>query len=119
MATSTESGSGPVDGGEIRLDIAPHHEKHPHKKENSIINALFTGAAVVGGVVGLYLLYKHFFGKKKEENKDGKLRKRSEFKVSEVEEEIKAVYTSALEDEGFLDFLEEIQDAGLFDEFEG
>lgn len=121
MSTSTEdTGSGPVDGEEIRMEIVPHHQKHPHKQGNSLVKFLFTGAAgaaVVSGIVGLYLLYKHFFGKKKEEqNNQGsaKLRKRSgKFKVSDVEDEMKAVYNFALEDEEFLEFLEQIQASGL------
>ena len=100
------------------MDIAPHHQKHAPKKRTSVVKLAFTGAAVVGGIVGLYLLYKHFFGKKGDDKTvgKGKLRKRDEFKASDIEEEMKAVYTSALEDEEFLEFLEEIQGFGLFDD---
>ena len=100
------------------MDIAPHHQKPAPKKGTSVVKLAFTGAAVVGGIVGLYLLYKHFFGKKGDDKTvgKGKLRKRDEFKASDIEEEMKAVYTSALEDEEFLEFLEEIQGFGLFDD---
>jgi len=90
--------------------------KNTLKKEgNSLVKLAVTGAAVVGGIVGVYLLYKHFLSKKEKDGK-ARLRKRDEFKVSDVEEEMKAVYTSALEDEEFLEFLEEIQGSGLFDD---
>jgi hypothetical protein len=115
------SGSGPIDGQEIKLDVVPHHQKHAVKKEGpSLLKVAFTGAAVVGGIVGLYLLWKRFFGKKDEkdtkEGGGGKLRRR-EFKVADVEEEFRGVYEEALADEEFLEFLNEVQESGgLWDE---
>jgi hypothetical protein len=117
MPPSTETGSGPVNGEEIRVEIIPNHQKIAPKTNNSIVKFAFSGAAVTGGIVGLYLLYRNFFGNNDLKKGDGrKLRKRG-FKVANVEEEMKAVYTNALEDEGFLEFLEEIQGSGLLDEF--
>jgi hypothetical protein len=113
------TGSGPVDGEEIKMDIAPHHQKHPHNKGPSIVQVALTGAAVVGGVVGLYMLYKHFFGRR--DNRDdangdarpGKLVRRAF--GGDIEEEVRAVYDEALQDEGFLEFLEDFGDDGLFE----
>jgi hypothetical protein len=115
---SEPSGSGPIDGQEIKLDIAPHHQKHAVKEGPSLLKVAFTGAAVVGGIVGLYLLWKHFFGRKDEDKREGggggggaggKLRRR-EIKVAEVEEEFRGVYEEAIADEEFMDFLNEIQE---------
>jgi hypothetical protein len=110
------SGSGPIDGEEINLQIAPHHEAHA--KKASLAKTVLTGAAVVGGVVGLFLLYKHFFGRrgaKKDDNK-GKMRKR-DFEVTDYQEEVNEVYLEALEDPEFLEFLAEVSDKGLFEDF--
>jgi hypothetical protein len=109
----SDDASGPIDGQEIKLDIAPHHQKHPEKKEGpSLLKVAFTGAAVVGGIVGLYFLYKHFFGKKDEEKKEGgKLRRRG-VEFEELEEEFQGVYEAALADEEFLEFLKEVQEKG-------
>ena len=64
MSPFTDIDSGPVDGEEIRMEIAPHHQKHSLKKEgNSLVKLAVTGAVVVGGIVGVYLLYKHFLSK--------------------------------------------------------
>ena len=116
MAPSTDPDSGPVDSQEIRMDIVPHHQKH-HKTDNSLVKVAFTGIAVVGSIAGLYLLYKHFFGKKGENietapNGKRKLRKR-DFKVDDFEERVTSLYAKSLNDEVFLEFLEEAQDAGL------
>jgi hypothetical protein len=115
MPSSAETGSGPVDGEEIRMDIAPHHQKHPQKQGPSFAKVALTGAAVVGGIVGLYLLFKHFFGKKgARQPTNGKLRRR-DWKGGDLEEEIGEVYASALEDPEFLEFLEEVKASGLLD----
>ena len=51
MPTSTDSGSGPVDGEEIRMDIAPHHRKHSRRETRTQLSALLTGAVVVDVVL--------------------------------------------------------------------
>jgi hypothetical protein len=128
----SDEGSGPVDGEQIELKLTPHHQLHRPKKGFPLAKTLFTGTAIVGGIVGLYFLYKHFFGKKKKNagngggangggnggaNGGGNNRKRdvkweNEAQVGEV---MKGVYEEALLDEGFLDFMESVYDGGLLD----
>jgi hypothetical protein len=113
------TGSGPVDGEEIKMNIAPHHQKHPHNQGPSIVQVALTGAAVVGGIVGLYMLYKRFFGRRNNPDdtndnaRPGKLVRRTF--GGDIEEEVRAVYDEALQDEGFLEFLEEFEADGLFE----
>jgi hypothetical protein len=121
MPNSDDTGSGPIDGQEIRFDVVPHHQKHSHDG-NSLAKIALTGAAIAGGIVGIYFLWKHFFGKKDEKAAEGhvegegsgKLRKR-DWKVTDVEDEIAKIYTEALEDPEFVKFLEEIKGSGLLE----
>jgi hypothetical protein len=114
--TSEQTGSGPVDGDAVKVEIAPHHQAHA--KKPSIGRIALTGAAVVGGVVGLFLLYKHFFGRRgaKKTDRGGKMRKR-DFETIDLQDEVNEVYLDALEDEEFLEFLAEVNEKGLFEEF--
>ena len=61
-------GSGPVDGEQIELKLTPHHQAHKPNTGFPLAKTLYTGTAIVGGIVGLYFLYKHFFGKKRKNN---------------------------------------------------
>ena len=125
---SSDEGSGPVDGEQIELKLTPHHQLHRPKKGFPLAKTLFTGTAIVGGIVGLYFLYKHFFGKKRKQNKVGNggsgdngggnrkrdVRWEDGVQVGEV---MKGVYEEALLDEGFLEFMESVYDGGFL-EFE-
>jgi hypothetical protein len=103
---SDATGSGPVDGEEIKMDIAPHHQQHPHNK-NSIVKNALTGVAIVGGIVGLYILFKHFFGRKApKKTDDGKIKLSKREFGGQIEEQVRAVYDEALLDDGFLEFLD-------------
>ena len=103
---SYATGSGAVDGEEIKMDIAPHHQQHPHNK-HTVIKTALTGVAIVGGVVGLYILFKHFFGKKTpKKTGDGKVKLSKREFGGQVEEQVRAVYDEALLDDGFLEFLD-------------
>jgi hypothetical protein len=121
----SDEGSGPVDGQEIKLDLVPHHQKHALKKEGGFLKTLLTGGVIIGGIVGVYMLWKHFFGKKKvethhppgqggEKGKGGGHRKR-ELDTKVVEDELAAVYAEAIADEEFMDFLERFVDGEEFD----
>jgi hypothetical protein len=113
----SEEGSGPVDGQEIKLDLVPHHQKHP-AKHGGFLKTLLTGGAIIGGLVGVYFLWKHFFGKKKDEGKKNgrnqRFRKR-ETDETELEEELAAIYAEALADPEFVEFLETIFGAEFSD----
>jgi hypothetical protein len=113
-----ETGSGPVDGDAVKVEIAPHHQAHANKKPASFGRIALTGAAVVGGVVGIFLLYKHFFGRRapKKGDRGSKMRKR-DFETIDLQDEVNEVYLEALEDEEFLEFLAEVNEKGLFEEF--
>ena len=115
---SDDTGSGPVDGEEIKMDIAPHHQRHTHHKGPGVVKLALTGAAVMGGIVGLYLLYKKFFGKKVPKGSSSSNSTTGKMKRSfggDVDGEVRAVYDEALSDEGFLEFLEEFnKEEGFF-----
>jgi len=117
MSPKAESGSGPVDGEEVHIDIEPHHSKTPAKKRGKLVKIAVAGGAAIVGVVILYFLYKKFWGKKKDAGKDGKgkLKKRG-MNFDNVENEMRIVYEDALGDDGFLEFLDEMKEAGIFDE---
>src|SRR5579859_1642704 len=70
----SQESTGPVDGQDIKVNFesAPHYAPHkPHEEGGlSFGKVVLTGAALVGGLVGLYLLYKHFFSKKKTKQDD-------------------------------------------------
>src|SRR5437763_15054434 len=62
---SDSEGSGPVDGEQIELKLTPHRQAHKPNTGFPLAKTLFTGTAIIGGIVGLYFLYKHFFGKER------------------------------------------------------
>jgi len=118
---------GPVDGEEVQLKILPHHQKAEAKKSGGgpkLLKLALTGTAVIGGIVGLWWLYKRFFsGKKKAAAKKtngttgeggGKLRRR-EVIVDEFGDELQGAFEEALDDEGFLEFLLELEEAGVLE----
>lgn len=123
----SDEGSGPVDGQEIKLDLIPHHQKHAVKKEGGLFKTLLTGGVIIGGIVGVYMLWKHFFGKKKGEahhppgqggakGKGGGGHRKRALDTEVVEDELAAVYAEALADEEFMDFLERFVEV---EDFEG
>jgi hypothetical protein len=139
---SDSEGSGPVDGEKIELKLTPHHQAHKPKAGFPLAKTLFTGTAIVGGIVGLYFLYKHFFGKK---NKDaanagngnnggnanangngngGNASRKRDVRWEDVVgfesgtavgDRMMGVYEEALVDEGFLEFMEKVYDGGVLD----
>lgn len=112
------TGSGPVDDEAVNIQVATHHEDHEHKKPGrSVAKIALTGAAVVGGVVGLFLLYKHFFGRRGPKKGDRSKMKKRAFETIDLQDEVKEVYLDALEDEEFLEFLAEVNEQGLFEDF--
>jgi len=123
----SEEWSGPVDRPEIKLDLIANHQKHVAKPEGGFLDTLLTGGVVIGGIVGLYLLWKHFFGKKEERKiaegnerrqtrnpENSRLRKRA-IAYSETDEKLSAIYADALADEEFLEFLEIFVESEDFD----
>jgi hypothetical protein len=118
----TPSDSGPVDGQEVKIDVVPHHAAHKveQRSKGGIVKIALTGAAVIGGIVGLYFLWRHFFGKKKNapnaNGNNGQKFKKRELTEDEMNDEIQAAYYEAMRDEEFLEFL---NDQGLLDELEG
>ena len=129
---SSDEGSGPVDGEEIQLKLTPHHQLHRPKKGFPLAKTLFTGAAIVGGIVGLYIFYKHFFVKKRKANTNnggnaagnggngaggGNNKKRNIAweEAPQVGETMRGVYEEALLDEGFLEFVEGIYEGKVLD----
>jgi hypothetical protein len=128
MAPKPEEG--PVDGQEVDLKIVPHHQSEAKSQGGggpNLIKLALTGTAIVGGIVGLWFLYKKFFGKKKGgekpnnggETRNGRMLLKRELEGENVEDTLLTVYETALQDEGFLEFLEELDDAGFLDELKG
>ena len=121
----SDEGSGPVDGQEIKLDLIPHHQKHPIKTEGGFLKTLLTGGVIIGGIVGLYMLWKHFVAKRKgeghhpgrggESGRGGAAPRKRDLDTKDVEEELAAVYTEAIANQEFMDFLERFVDEEGFD----
>jgi len=122
----SEEWSGPHDGPETKLDLMPGHQKQAAKQDGKFLDTLLTGGVVIGGIVGLYLLWKHFFGKEERKNADenegrqtrsrenSRLRKRT-IAYSEANEKLSGLYAGALANEEFLEFLETFVESEDFD----
>jgi len=122
----SEEWSGPHDGPETKLDLMPGHQKQASKQDGKFLDTLLTGGVVIGGIVGLYLLWKHFFGKEERKNADenegrqtrsrenSRLRKRT-IAYSEANEKLSGLYAGALANEEFLEFLETFVESEDFD----
>jgi hypothetical protein len=119
----SEDNRGPVDGEEIELKLTPHHAKDVEKK-GGLGKLLIGGTVVVGGVVLLYLLYKHYIKPRLMMAKmrhtpiwtGPQAKRKRDFEVGDAaHEEMIQIYNDALEDEEFLRFVEEMKDSGMLD----
>ena len=118
----SEDNRGPVDGEEIQLKLTPHHEKEVEKK-GGLGKLLLGGTVVVGGVVLLYLLYKHYIKPRLMAARmrhtpiwmGPQAKRKRDFVGDAAQEEMMEIYHDALEDEEFLKFVEEMKDSGMLD----
>ena len=126
----------PPDSEEVDVKVVTtRHDKEANRGGGgggpNLLKLALTGTAIVGGVIGLWWLYKRFIAGKRHnasrrpppESNDGngatrvRMTKR-DFNGEEIDEKLLDVYETALQDEGFLGFLEELGEAGLLNELE-
>ena len=119
-----------VDGQEIDVKIVPHHQegegltgKTGDGGGPNLLKLAFTGTAVVGGIVGLWWLYNRIFRRRSPSGNagggngtPGKKLARRDYSSVKIEEELQHEFDAALNDEGFLGFLEELGEAGLLEQ---
>jgi hypothetical protein len=119
----SEDNRGAVDGEEIQLKLIPHHEKEVENKDG-LGKLLIGGTVVIGGVVLLYLLYKHYIKPRLLMAKmrhtpiwfGPQAKRKRDFVGDAAKDEMMEIYRDALEDEEFLRFVEEMKESGVLDD---